>query len=134
MFPEIWKRVVGTEYNNAPAFITGYQRKRIRNETYPGLTSGDLSDLVRGVIYMDVCHAHLGVLDRFEGNTYERKRLDCRLLDGGCVPAFVYIVKQEYAYLLEDAKWDPDHFLTHGIRQFINEYAGFRELQHKGSP
>ncbi len=125
MFSEIWRKVVGQDYPKIQATITGYQRRRIRGETYPALIQGSHNDRVEGILYLGVSPEYLARLDRFEGETYERIEAKCHTGNGSAVPAFVYVFKQEYMKLVEDELWDPEWFLREGMEIFTESYLGF---------
>ena len=121
-------KVVGRQYETVEATISGYQRRKVKDEIYPGLIPGGPKDIVKGLIYKDVSWTHLERLDRFEGEEYERISIECELTGGQRMSAFVYVFKEQYAHLLEDVPWEPGDFLPNGINQFIDGYKGFNEL------
>ena len=125
MFPEIWEKVVGCKYHGIEASISGYQRKRIKDKTYPALIPGKRYDTVDGILYLDVSPEHVLVLDRFEGQCYEKIQVKCKTFEGKILPAVAYLFRQEYSVLVQDEPWEPKWFQENGMGHFMEHYEGF---------
>ncbi len=122
MYPEVWSRVVRANYQSAPARIHGFQRRKVRGETYPCLIPG--RGTVEGRLYFDINRQDLERLDRFEGSQYDRVPRFCDLTRG-YVPAAVYVWKREFRSQVISAPWHPRDFERDGLRRFLATYGGF---------
>jgi gamma-glutamylcyclotransferase (GGCT)/AIG2-like uncharacterized protein YtfP len=107
MFAQIWQRVVRGTYRSAPAVLKDHARFEVAGQTYPGMVACP-GAAVRGLVYFDVDHADIALLDAFEGPAYRRDILNAELEDGSAIKinAYIHIDKSG----LSDAPWDPEQF------------------------
>ena len=126
MFDAVWLRVIGRAHRHAPARLMGYCRLGIKGELYPAVIPAVSDTFVDGRLYFDVTPDDLRNLDRFEGDHYQRKAVECRLPEGNRCKAEVYVFKTVYRHLLADAGWDPVAFEKNSLRIFLAQYKGFR--------
>ena len=125
MFDRVWSKVVGNVWEKTKARLYGYKRRKIRGALYPALLPGIEEDYVDGIIYLNVGKSDLKILDRFEGEHYQKEMVECELADGSKIIACVYTFKQEYRNLIQDEDWDPIWFSKVGIYSFLTDYEGF---------
>ena len=106
------------------ARLSGYRRLRIREEQYPAIIP-DPGAETEGIVYDGLDHSAFARLDRFEGQDYERQRVNVTLHDGAVILADTYVLKPKFHHLLDDEEWDFDDFLKNGKPLFIASYLGF---------
>ena len=81
--------------------------------------------VVDGTLYRGLPAAAWTRLDAFEGEMYRRERVCVDLSDGACVKTWTYVVKSEYAHVLEPREWNLAQFLQSGKAEFVDGYLGF---------
>ena len=126
MFPEVWERVVVSNYRSSSARLDGYLRRRLRGETYPAIVEQGRGSHVDGMLYFGVSTEDLARLDRFEGEYYVRRRVQVIASKKGIsCDAFSYVLSGQYRHLLSDSDWDPGSFRKQALQQFLDNYVGF---------
>jgi gamma-glutamylcyclotransferase (GGCT)/AIG2-like uncharacterized protein YtfP len=125
MFEPVWTRVVGGRYPKRDARLAGYCRKRVQGQPYPAVVPASPAEHVDGKLYLGLDEADISLLDRFEGEYYNRILAPCRLPDGSTTQAGVYVLKDSYRHLLQNEAWDPVWFAHVGIKVFLESYKGF---------
>lgn len=145
MFPEVWRIVVGREFETRPAVLPGHQIFRIAGAVYPGIIkaspppaafppppstgSHPTPPFVRGLVYLHLDFASLARLDRFEGENYRRLSVDITTDDDQTLSADTYIIPPEHRQLLTDEVWTAEEFANRGdLARFVAKYAGFDRL------
>jgi gamma-glutamylcyclotransferase (GGCT)/AIG2-like uncharacterized protein YtfP len=128
MFGRVWSAVVTGTYVKTQARLFGYQRRKLRGETYPALIPGAGEDYVDGIIYFDIDSNDSHRLDQFEGAYYTKKLETCTLTDSRLVPAHVYVFRPEYNALVEEEAWSPEWFEKIGIQSFMAAYRGYDRI------
>lgn len=128
MCEDIMSAVCGTACTrHAPAVLADHRRHPVIGQHYPGMVCA-AGSTVQGVLYLDLPAAAWPRLDAFEGEEYERGRVDVSLADGRTVAAWTYLFKPRYAARLAAGDWDFDRFLRHGKARFEAAYLGFGVL------
>jgi gamma-glutamylcyclotransferase (GGCT)/AIG2-like uncharacterized protein YtfP len=107
MFPQVWERVVRSDYRATSARLDGYARFAIAGETYPGMVAQRIAS-VQGVLYFEIAPQDLAALDAFEGAEYRREPVQVMLESGEAVSAttYVYLLPQK----LSASAWLPEAF------------------------
>lgn len=123
MFDNVWERVVTRRYQKQAAILPGFKRLQVKGEKYPGLVRS-FAGAVQGFIYFDVTARDVGLLDKFEGEYYCRRRLRVRTADGRVHTASAYVFGRRYRRLLGVSSWDPQRFQARYLSGFIKEYKG----------
>ncbi len=121
MFPNVWSEVARGHYETIEGRVYGFQRRRIRNETFPALIPGTPHDFVDGIVYCNLSLDDLKRLDEFEGDYYVRRSVECNLLNGTLIKAQAYLFKEEFFHLIEMKEWDPQWFSENGILSFLKQ-------------
>lgn len=124
MWADIMARACGRDFASEPASLADHRRHPVRGQDYPGLQTAP-GAVVPGRLYRDVDAAAWRRLDAFEGEEYERVRVDVMLAGGASVPAWVYRIRPEFAIRLLPGDWDVAAFEREGRERFIARYAGF---------
>lgn len=123
MCPEIMSRVVGRAMNAETAVLDGYARHPVRDEDYPAMVP-DRHGRVQGVLYRHLSPQALNRLDRFEGEQYDRTRVEVQDAAGVIVPAWTYVFRPEFADLLISGDWDYGDFLATYKKRFMARHMG----------
>lgn len=125
MFPEVWKAVVGREFETVEGSTDGFAVFRVRDAVFPGIAEAS-GGAVRGVVYVDVDQDSIERLDKFEDDFYERRSIWITCDDGRRLAADAYVVPDANRGVLTDEIWNPDSFVASGgLEHFINRFAGF---------
>jgi len=127
MCDDIMREVAGCRLSHGTGTLKGYRRRSVKGEYYPALVAAE-GGCVDGVVYHNVPASAWDRLDRFEGELYERRRVQIELDDGTSLNAAAYVVKPEYLDRLEPSEWDYAEFLRSGKARFQKYYKGFRTL------
>jgi gamma-glutamylcyclotransferase (GGCT)/AIG2-like uncharacterized protein YtfP len=124
MYPAVWRRVVRGEYRSATAILIGFARRAVLHVDYPCLIPSSQDSPVNGVLYFDLSEPDFELLDRFEGNMYQRQRVNCHLQDGSEVKTWTYVWSGNLKLVSERA-WDQSEFEQAGLKRFMTGYEGF---------
>ncbi len=129
MFPEVWRTVVGNQFEMVEATLPGYQIFRIRDAVFPGIAAANGPGAVRGVVYLDVDAPSVARLDKFEDDFYRRRTLSVDCDDGQQRSAEAYVVPPANLHVLTDEPWQREAFVASGgLADFINRFAGFSRV------
>ena len=116
--PSVMQAVTGGHYDFAPAILSGYQRFKIRNQSFPGIIrQADAS--VDGVIYRHIDQQALHLLDQFEDVCYQREWVDVDV-QGNIEQAFVYVVTDDYRKYLTDQAWSLEEFKRKYLKGYLS--------------
>jgi gamma-glutamylcyclotransferase (GGCT)/AIG2-like uncharacterized protein YtfP len=119
LFKELWNNVVGeNDYKRILSFVKGYSIYKIKNEVYPGIIKSTEYDVVYGMTYLNIDENIIKTLDHFEGEYYERKKINIANTSYNELECFAYFIKPEYYKLLSKEKWDPLWFKENGFDEF----------------
>lgn len=120
MFPTIWAKVVGTSYETIAGTIEGFQRLKLKDESFPGLCAGE--GKIQGVVYLDVQPEDILKIDEFEGDYYEKINVLVNHEDSRQIAASAYIVRPEFLHLLTDKEWTVEEFMQDDVVNFVQQY------------
>lgn len=129
LFPEIMSTVTGRSFLSRPALLPGYARYRVRDASYPGITTCSGAS-VTGLLYVKVDRSSLKILDRFEGDLYVRQAVDLSC-DGQLINAQTYVVAPDQMHHLTTVLWNPDHFKERDYALFLEQC---QELNQRTTP
>lgn len=118
MCADIMAAVSGVSCRSAPARLSGYRRRPVIGQCYPGIRPA-VGHAVSGVLYRDVPPAAWLRLDRFEGAEYERCRVEVLVEDGSRVSAWTYVFRASHASRLGRGEWDFERFLRADKAGFV---------------
>lgn len=139
MFPEVWRIVVGQEFETRPATLPGYEIRRVKDAVYPGIIHSShlppspppfpRSSSVLGLVYFNIDPASLARLDRFEGDDYRRLEVEVTANEGQSLTADTYVIPPEHRHLLTNEIWTSEDFSRRGdLARFVAKYRGFDRL------
>jgi len=114
MLSDIMQSVARCRQMPRPALLHDYACYRVRDAVYPGIVYKPGS-IVFGVVYSGLNPQQLAAIDRYEGKTYRRKMVRVHLDDSTTVPAWAYLIADEYRRRLTDEPWD--------IQDFFNDHV-----------
>jgi gamma-glutamylcyclotransferase (GGCT)/AIG2-like uncharacterized protein YtfP len=133
MFPDVWRIVVGKDFETIEGAAVGYSILRVQGASFPGITPADETCHVAGLVYLDVDAESVARLDRFEDTFYDRLSLaiDCR--DGKKRSADAYVVLAKNRQVLTAEPWTAEWFESSGgLADFIQRFQGFSRLGGAG--
>lgn len=114
---EVMEAVAGARFASVPARLHGWERVRVRGAVYPGARAADGAS-IDGVLWLGVHDDALLRLDRFEGETYERRVVRVTTADGPR-DAQVYVVPPANEHLLEPVAWDLERFRREHLARYL---------------
>jgi gamma-glutamylcyclotransferase (GGCT)/AIG2-like uncharacterized protein YtfP len=115
--------VTGRSLDPIVATLTGYQRFKFIDSTFPGIIK-NIASSIEGVLYKSIDEQTLGQLDYFEGDMYERYSLDVQV-DDQIEQAFVYVTKDEYKSCLSEKEWDLAEFKRKYLKLYLRDISEF---------
>ncbi len=118
MFPQVFRRVCGSNARGAAATLANYARYRLRGRSYPGIVRQSGAH-VEGVLYEGISGAQLQRLDAFEGWPYRRVRVRVHDRRGRSVSAWTYVIPERHRALLGRGGWDAGRFSRHHLARFL---------------
>jgi len=124
MCEDIMEEVTGCRHAAEPGVLKGFWRCTVKGEHYPGIIPREERE-VPGIVYRDVSQKAWRRLDEFEGDLYERRKVQIMLPDGENLWAETYVIRPEFASRLEPVDWDFERFLKNGKSQFRRFYRGY---------
>lgn len=127
MPPETWQV---TSLRIRPAVLHSYCRYQVRSVDYPGIVP-EAGRTVRGTYVEGLTEGDIWRLDAFEGNEYERKKVNVKILsDSGeeteevGSETYVYVAGRDN---LNDDEWDFQEFMRSKLSRWVGEskeYSG----------
>jgi gamma-glutamylcyclotransferase (GGCT)/AIG2-like uncharacterized protein YtfP len=133
MFPEVWKIVVGREFETVEGRLSGYSIYRVRDASFPGMIAANERCTVHGLVYLDVDDGSIDRLDRFEDTFYDRQNLSIDCDDGVRREADAYVVPEKNRHVLTAELWTAENFVASGgLADFIQRFQGFSRLDGAG--
>lgn len=119
---DVMKTVIGEIRRGVSGHLTGYARYSVKGTEYPGIIASPNHE-TPGILYSDISEEKFQILDRFEGEYYERQLLKIELSDGPTTNAWAYVFRDEYKNLLSGEFWDYEEFLKSGLDSFMEGYV-----------
>ena len=128
MYEPVWRAVVEKSFKTQKGELPGYAAYKIRDDVYPAIIKAGDDDSVPGLIYYDIDDASLEILDRFEGEFYDRKRVDAVTDKTRQVSCYAYVIKPKHFDILDCEIWRAEWFEQHGLKKFLDSYMGFDNI------
>jgi len=131
LLPVVRERVTGAALRPRPARLAGFERRRVRGETYPTLVPAP-GGSVEGLLLEGVDARALAALDAYEGPCYERIAVrvevaqDPPLVAIEAVEAWVFLLAAEHRARAGDEPWDLERFTREHLESFLTGYEGLR--------
>jgi gamma-glutamylcyclotransferase (GGCT)/AIG2-like uncharacterized protein YtfP len=127
VFEDILEMVVGRTLPSLPAHIHDHVRYRVEGEVYPALIEKP-GGRVDGRLYTGLDDHAIALLDRFEGDFYDRVEILAVTDDGISHRALTYRVRDEHAHRVTQELWAPSAFGEECRKRFLDRYQGFRRI------
>lgn len=125
--PETWQ---ATSLRIRPAVLHSYCRYQVRSVDYPGIVP-ETGRTVRGTYVEGLTEGDIWRLDAFEGNEYERKKVNVKILahsgeetEEVGTETYVYVAGRDN---LNDDEWNFQEFMSSKISRWVGEsreYSG----------
>ncbi|KAK7204351.1 AIG2-like family-domain-containing protein [Myxozyma melibiosi] len=100
-----------------PATLHNHSRSRLIDESYPAIVKSEGSS-VAGVLVSELTPAQVKTLDAFEGDEYERQKVQVVNENGQAVDAWCYIWVDRLDRLT-GVDWDFDEFMQNRFKTWI---------------
>lgn len=117
----VWRRLVGRDCSEQHAVLKGWKAVKVKNHDYPGLIQAD-DGRVLGMLKTGLSAADFEILDKFEGEQYQRILLVIADSEGQPQQAYVYVFKECYLTQLSSEIWSYQEFSQQCLPRFLHEY------------
>jgi gamma-glutamylcyclotransferase (GGCT)/AIG2-like uncharacterized protein YtfP len=114
---EILTPIVGRSWPGSRAELADYRRYRLRGKPYPAIVAEAGASVV-GLLYPGVTPLEIELLDRYEGELYERRLVTVRV-GQLLVPAFVYVLGEPHPAQLAVGEWDLETFVRDHLPSYV---------------
>jgi len=122
-FPVVLRQVTGCRRTGQPAWLDGYACHVVQGQVYPALCAQP-GAVTAGVVYRDIDARQLARLDAWEGQGYERIRVQVRAASGHRRPAWAYVVSPRHRERLTSGTWDREEFRRRYLQRFLRDRRG----------
>ncbi|GAA3764696.1 gamma-glutamylcyclotransferase family protein [Salinactinospora qingdaonensis] len=119
LFPEVLHALIGRKPESVMASAPGWRAAVLYGRPYPGLVPAD--GAVTGRLLMGLEPEEWRVLDAFEGEEYEPRRIE--LADGR--PGWVYVWLDPESVATED--WSAEQFAARHLADYVDNCAAWRD-------
>jgi gamma-glutamylcyclotransferase (GGCT)/AIG2-like uncharacterized protein YtfP len=102
----VWHGVALETCRTGRAVLHGYEVRRLRGQTFPGLIEAAGSHAA-GLLYYDVSAEAMERLDEYEGDLYIRVEAAVETEDGTTVPGQVYLIDPQRREAVLKERWHP---------------------------
>ena len=123
--PGVYSALTGLEVASRPARLHGFARLLVRDAVYPGIVER-AGAVTPGVVFAALAPATFALLDRYEGDLYERRRVRVAPSRGGPIDAQAYVVRAEHCDRLDEAPWDAEAFAARHLARTLAACRAFR--------
>jgi gamma-glutamylcyclotransferase (GGCT)/AIG2-like uncharacterized protein YtfP len=127
LVPEVMEALLGRTVPSAPARLAGFACYRVRGAVFPAALESSGRE-IRGRLYRGLDPPTLALLDRFEGDLYQRRRLTVEL-GGGESAAWVYLLAADRSGLLTDEPWSLAEFVQLHLLAYLRGCRAFRSAR-----
>ena len=118
--PEVIQSLTGRAFEGQRAVLADHARYLLKDAQYPGImpVKGAKTE---GVVYGEMDHTALMLLDHYEGDLYERQQLVVQTEAGESVLCWVYVIRPERRDMLTDQEWDKAQFIHLHLQNYLSE-------------
>lgn len=106
MDAEVWARVAQEKGVCRRAVLRGYEARKLRDRTFPGLVEWERA-VTPGLVYLNVSGEAMARLDAYEDDFYERVALPVVLEDGSTLTADAYLIMSDHRDAVLPDRWQP---------------------------
>ncbi len=118
MWPQVLRTLTGSSWVTEDAVLIGFKRCRIKGAVYPGIKK-DSTSSVKGKVVRGLGEKEILILDQFEGDAYERIRVQVKTGSNKEEEVFTYIIREAYKHILSDQEWKETDLSDEDIKGFI---------------
>jgi len=119
MFAEVMQKVTGRCFTGEPAMLHDYARYCIDREVYPGLIA-EAGAITTGVLYSGIDVASMAKLDDFEGDAYQRIKVNVQVNERP-VSAAVYCMAPGQERLSNRQPWQAEAFVQRHMQSYLHD-------------
>jgi gamma-glutamylcyclotransferase (GGCT)/AIG2-like uncharacterized protein YtfP len=123
--PELLHALAGRPLARRDAELEGFVARRLRGQPYPGLVPAK-GARTRGALYLGIDPRTREILDRFEGEMYERRPVRVTPAEGAVALAFTYLLRPPFYHFLTDEPWDPERFASSHLPRWLEACRALR--------
>ena len=102
----VWSRVAQEKCESRRAVLHGYEARKLRGVTFPGLVACG-GAVTPGLVYFDVSAAAMARLDAYEDDFYGRVPVPVVLEDGSELITDVYLMLPACRDVVLTERWEP---------------------------
>ena len=119
-FSEVVLQLLGQMVESTDAQLFGYQRFCLKRYPFPGIIAFPKAK-VDGKLLTGITPKHLRLLDRYEGDMYDRKRVKVVLSDKHIRSAWVYVVSRKHRRELSSQAWNKHEFAARHLDKYLRD-------------
>jgi gamma-glutamylcyclotransferase (GGCT)/AIG2-like uncharacterized protein YtfP len=123
--PAVLEALTGRRFASEPALLAGFARFRLRGRPYPGAVPCPGAS-TPGQLYHGLDGSSLALLDDFEGELYERRRVEVQGAAGARHAAFAYLLGASHVALLSGEPWERARFEAEQLPDALRRCRAFR--------
>jgi gamma-glutamylcyclotransferase (GGCT)/AIG2-like uncharacterized protein YtfP len=112
--------ITGRTFPMRPAMLRGFRRGLVDGKLFPSLKP-DHKGEVAGAVLEQVDYAHLDLLDRYEGECWERIRVEVELSPGAPTSAWAWLLKAPFDQRVTDKPFDLERYLSYDLEVFLDQ-------------
>lgn len=127
----VLEALTGRRFPSEPATLAGFARFLLRGRTFPGAVPRP-GECTSGRLYHDLDARSLALLDAFEGELYERRRVEVRNATGQSRAAFAYLLSAAHEALLSSQPWERERFEAEQLPRYLEGCRAFRRRASRG--
>jgi gamma-glutamylcyclotransferase (GGCT)/AIG2-like uncharacterized protein YtfP len=126
LLPAVIEALIGRVPPRLPAVLPGYRRYRLTGRAYPAIVA-EPAARVDGLVYRGLAPRERMILDAFEGDAYERRRVRARTRRGELLAADAYVLARGHERLLQRAPaWSLEEFAAGSGAAYVRRCAALR--------
>jgi gamma-glutamylcyclotransferase (GGCT)/AIG2-like uncharacterized protein YtfP len=125
LVPRVVEALLGREPPGRPASLQGFARGVVRGRSYPAMAARP-GARTEGRVYEGITRRELGLLDRFEGERYLRRRVRVELDHGEMLPALTYVLRPRELHALIRRPWDVERFANRHLSVYEAQCTALR--------
>ena len=110
LLPDVMQAVTGQSFPSEEAVLYDYIRFQVRDKVYPGIIPAR-GARVTGRLYSGTDPLALLLLDRFEGDLYERRVVQVITATGTSLDAYAYVIAPMHRRSLSTQAWSVSRFV-----------------------
>lgn len=129
--PQVVRFVVGRMLRGVRARLPGHAASRVAGESYPGMIPSPAAE-TGGLLYDRLTDQDLIMLDAFEGELYERTRVQVFTRDGACHECWTYVVRGAFREHLSVESWILREFIRKDMVKFMKSLSAGSHETEKG--